>query len=204
MNRAHSVLLLAALLIAPAWAHAQPIKPAGAETTEPSRGPTPRSRAAPERTWAPAADGRPIRLPFDPDQPPPAGYQLVSKPRRGFLIGGGIPFGIFYGISLMEALSLAPNDETDVLALPVIGPFLAINRVQGCDPDDDDTWCETKRDLKYIWLAQDGAYQVIGATLITVGLTVRKHWYYRDDFAFTVTPTRVGRDAYGVGAIGRF
>lgn len=121
------------------------------------------------------------------------------------MIGGAIPFGFFYGISLMEAFLRTPDFETDVLAIPVLGPFMAINRADTCaGVQDHRIACKTKRDLKYVWYTFDGSIQVLGAALMTVGFAVRKRWYFRDDARVAVVPTSFGGTRTGLAVVGRF
>ena len=173
----------------------------------PATAATPPSEPTPEPVYGtvPVAPGGPVRLRYDPDLPPPVGYHLVTRPRRGLVIGGAIPFGIFYGISALEALSRTPDPETDMLAIPVFGPFLAVNAADTCEGvSEDGGGCRTRRDLKYIWYSFDGAGQVGGATLLVLGYAIQKHWYYRDDVKLAVVPSGDARGSTGLAVVGRF
>ena len=92
-----------------------------------------------------------------------------------------------------------------MLALPVFGPFLAINRADTCEGlVDDGGGCRTRRDLKYVWYAFDGAGQVGGATLLVIGFAVQKHWYYRDDVKLSVVPVHGPDSGTGLVVVGQF
>lgn len=151
--------------------------------------------------------GGPLRLPYDPDAAPPVGYHVERFPRRGLVIGGAIPFGIFYGIAFLQAISLTPNEKTDALLVPVFGPFFALRAIERCDPNTDPEevdLCEVGSVLEYTWYGWNATGQVTGATLLTIGLLARKKWYVRDDVSLAILPSVPGADVAGLTVLGRF
>ncbi len=63
-----------------------------------------------------------------PGDPVPPGYQEVSEPRRGLIVGGSLVFGIPYLTSLLVgviAIDLGGANLWPML-LPVVGPFIQL------------------------------------------------------------------------------
>ena len=131
----------------------------------------------------------------------PPGYRKVERTRKGLVLAGSIVLGVFYALSLSDALST--DGETGWLAVPVAGPFL-MSSMLDCDPEFTFS-CDPN--LSRTVLILYGLGQLTGATLLTIGLVATKDMLVRDgsEFGFTrVGPIRIGQNGYGLGATGRF
>jgi hypothetical protein len=205
----------AALETAPATANvAQPVaNTAGREpapldpTAAPSQTPVAQAEAP-----ATAADppklglfdsSRPMTLEYKPLAPIPDGYHLAERPRRGFVIAGGITTGVVYGFSLWVASANNFNYKTGWLLLPVLGPWAAI-ATNSCGASDLD--CQDRKPDVNKGMAILGVGQAVGVGLIAAGLTFRKKLLVRNDLASNVLvmPTSFGPNAPGVSVQGSF
>lgn len=166
--------------------------------------PPPPSAAPPTLGYLPVDPLRPVRVRYDPDQPPPAGYTLVTRPRRPFVVTGAFAFGLAYTISLAEFAARTPDDETDMLAIPLVGPLMTITRSEPCPVSEEDEFgqsdCEVERDLRIIWYGFDTTFQLMGAAFVALGFAVPSRWYFRDDVKVAFVPARFGE---GAGFIAR-
>jgi hypothetical protein len=104
----------------------------------------------------------------------PAGYHVETRPRVGLIVGGAVPFGVLYMLSVSVAAK-AKTSEGRWMAVPVIGPFAAMGAHQ--DP------CATTRGTEGSWACVDfdptlelfdGLGQIVGASLLTAGLLSRR------------------------------
>jgi hypothetical protein len=125
---------------------------------------------------APAQPSGPAMIaPWDPDQPPPAGYYLSSKVNGG-LIGGGVAIlTSFWTVSVIGA-AIAAKDEEEAgidgdgvesddwtpLYFPIVGPFITVNSV---DAGSDGAAV----------LVIDGVLQTLGAFMIGWGIADRNY-----------------------------
>ena len=143
----------------------------------------------------PAAD---LQLPSPPPQGPqltcelcgterPA-YRLESHARRGVAIAGAVVAGIGFGFALAVAAGTTEGAkewngvpfDTGGLVMPLLGPWRAI-------------------------LIVDGLVQLLGVTLITVGLAVPKQeLVVADRVKARVVPVPLGRSGQGLAVTGTF
>ena len=128
-------------------------------------------------------DLRPRRLPYQAGMVVPPGYQLRSRVRLGLVISGAAMFGVPY---IITASTLSGTSVQRVLAVPVLGPFLAI-------PDAGDT--------ARPFLVIDGLLQAAGLTMLIIGLTARQQYlqlYASGDRQLTLQPM-ASRSGGGLG-----
>jgi len=104
----------------------------------------------------------------------PAGYHVETRPRVGLLVGGAVTFGVLYMLSVSVA-ARAKTSEGRWMAAPVIGPFAAMGAHE--DP------CAGKAGTESAWACIDaaptlelfdGIGQIVGASLLTVGIVSRR------------------------------
>jgi len=136
--------------------------------------------------------------PLDDVRPPPDGYTAVQRRRKGLLVGGGVMFGVSYGIAVLTAAAgddaAKYHDGKNELAamwIPVAGPF-----IQALD---------TESTSGKVFLIGFGATELIGAAMLYVGLTSTKRMFVRNDLvgSMKVTPM-AGPGSTGVALSGRF
>lgn len=200
------VLPLAALISAPGLASAQDVYGEDEAPPPPAPPPAPEMRPvyqAPlsqttQSTYVPqsvALSGPDEIDDHDPSRPAPDGYTPVMRTRKGLLIGGGVAFGVSYGISVLTAAigEDVSDGENEVASMwvPVAGPFLQI--------------AQTESATAKVFLFGLGAAQVTGAILLYKGLTSKKRVYVRNDLvgSINVMPM-VGDGATGAMVLGSF
>ena len=195
-----TVLPLVALINAPssAWADDDDYPP------PPAMGPPP-VYVAPlsqqtQSTYVPqsvALSGPEEITDVDEGRPAPAGYTAVLRARKGLIIGGGVTFGVSYGICLLTAAigeDIAGDGGTNEVAslwIPVAGPFLQM--------------ANTDSATARVFLAGLGAAQVAGAIMLYYGLTTKKRVFVRNDLvgSMMVAPM-AGDGTAGLALAGRF
>jgi hypothetical protein len=133
---------------------------------------------------------------FDDSRPVPAGYTMVERTRRHLIVGGGVTFGVSYGIALFGAAigeDSRGSGKNDLAAMwvPVIGPFMQM--------------ADTDSATGKLFLAGLGGAQAAGAILLYYGLTTKNRVLVRNDLvgSMSVGPLAV-RGAQGVSLAGRF
>lgn len=144
-------------------------------------------------------------LPYEEGQPIPAGYHLEEHVRRGLIIGGSIPLGIAWVFSAMGAVADDYNHKSGFLMVPGIGPWLMLaagGASDDCSPTSSD-YCESNSGLRSV-LFLDGLTQTAGAVMLITGLAYPKKQLVRNNVAISFAPTPIGREGYGLGAIGTF
>lgn len=130
-------------------------------------------------------------MPAYPGMDPPPGYRAETQSNRGLLWGGAMTAGIGYATALGYGLSRNFEGGLGALAVPVVGPWLALGKRNfGCDEirtiDDldaaqscrDDTYAEAKT---FAVLGTVGLLQAVGGTLFVVGLFDRRDTWVRED-----------------------
>lgn len=110
-------------------------------------------------------------------------YEEKTEQRIGLIVGGSIMLGLGYGIPLsIVAVAEFPN-ETDWLAVPVVGPWITMARMRfgSCDRtpgliDDpcDDGLEEAGDVLGAVALGFTGVIQAAGLTMLVVGVASPK------------------------------
>lgn len=125
--------------------------------------------------------------------PVPAGYTVEvsdSDAAAKCRTLGWISLGIGYGAAYVSAISLP--GELSWLYVPVIGPWAEV-----ADKDQD---------LRGL-IAIDGLFQTVGAGLLVGGIATAGHRLVRDDAPaarLQITPTRLGRNGYGLAVFSVF
>ena len=215
---------------APPPATAPAYAPPPAPTTQPSAAPMVPGQPVPQNyTLVPVAtqfgyyypEGAPLppsaEIPYDGSSPVPEGYRVEYRSRRGLVIAGSIVGGIAYGVSLSVAISDNFSDKTGLLAIPVLGPWLNLAMSKGqknCSALSNSTYsysysseydsCQSDNDALKVVLVADGLMQFAGATMLTLGLALPTSKLVYRGVSMSVTPSPVGRDGYGLGAVGQF
>lgn len=138
----------------------------------------------------------------EPGAPPPVGYHRETRPRTGLQTAGAVTLTVSYvlaaaagGLSMAFVNLLSPGQlrfgDVGFLFVPVAGPFLEMTKTEG-QP--------TVNGL----LALDGFGQVVGATLLVVGLTWSKPVLVRNDLGHVhIMPMKLGEGG-GLGLVGTF
>lgn len=132
----------------------------------------------------------PKRMSYNEGDPVPPGYRVESRTRTGLVIGGSIVFGVFYGFALAGARP--SNSDTHLLYVPVIGPVLYGNTLDGA-------WAGVAR--FFLWI--DAFAQAGGAAMLIVGL-IPKTELVRNDIATVHVRPLVGPHANGLALTGTF
>lgn len=161
--------------------------------------------------YAPTPPPPPYEMRAVDGRPPPEGYHLESRPRRGLVIAGSITFGTMYVISL----SVASNSRTTGdgwLFVPVLGPFLDLSARRRCD-DRAELDCFDDAGNRVL-LTFDGLVQIAGAAMLFAGFAAPSHVWVRDDApvakreppkpTIAFAPTTFGRSGLGLGMGGEF
>jgi hypothetical protein len=144
-----------------------------------------------------AMSGPEVITDFDFSRPVPLGYTPVERPRKHLLVGGGVTFGVVYGLSAFVAAigeDAARGERTNEVAslwIPVAGPFLQMGKTDSA----------TGR----LFFASVGVTQLAGAAMLYYGLTTRQRVLVRNDLvgSLTVAPL-AGNGASGMALTGRF
>ena len=69
--------------------------------------------------------------------------------------------------------------------------------------DPNYEYCHGKSDVR-AWLFLDGITQTAGTVMFIAGIGYPRKRLVRNDFAVSFAPTPLGRDGYGIGALGTF
>jgi hypothetical protein len=165
-----------------------------ARAQAPAVEPAPGSSPAPGAPPAAAAVSSPRFIEgWHDGDPIPLGYHRAERVRKGEITAGALLFGVPYIF-----LSVEPSTRkeagywgSDVIWIPVLGPFLKLNGTSSAGLD--------------CFLVVDGLVQGIGAALAIHGFTTPRPTLLRNDLAMvTVTATPMGKDGTGVVLLGRF
>jgi hypothetical protein len=143
-------------------------------------------------------------------------YRVESHPRRGLLISGAIIGGIGLGFAIAVAAGTSegaadwngvPFDQGG-LAIPILGPWITLGTLKpncGGRYGDEPYGC-TRVHTQEAWAAIliiDGLVQLLGATLITVGLAVpRQELVITDTVKARVVPVQMGSTGHGLALVG--
>jgi hypothetical protein len=139
-------------------------------------------------------------IPAFKNLPPPPGYVDRYRFNSPLIISGGVTFGTTYLVSIVRGATDGFKNGMGGLAVPLIGPWLAIaNRKIDCnvtvssgagdindsidDSTNDATKCFAKEAATIAVMTGLGIGQLIGATLLAAGLIDRRHYYLRSDLA---------------------
>jgi hypothetical protein len=148
----------------------------------------------------------------------PPGYHVIYRPAQGLLVGGGSALGVGYLAALATSSGKDGGEKDGALAIPVIGPWIALSAKQknpctfevtiGMDASAiAATEAEVKHCVKQALsaasrlaiIAGEGAVQAFGAALIIAGAVGGRRELERDDVKrLRVTPTPVAGRGGGV------
>lgn len=136
----------------------------------------------------PAGSWRPPVLLAYGDMDPPPGYRAESQLNHGLLWGGAVTLGIGYVAALGYGLSRDFEGGLGALAVPVLGPWLALGKrdfgcgeigtIDSARTCQDDTFAEAKT---FAVLGTVGLLQAVGGTLFLVGMFDRRGIWVRED-----------------------
>jgi hypothetical protein len=98
----------------------------------------------------------------------------------------------------MVAVASDYENETGFLLIPALGPWLML--ATGGASDES---CSSSDDLCSI-LVFDGLVQTAGAAMFVAGLAIPRKRLVRSDVSIGFVPTPLGRDGYGLAAVGTF
>jgi hypothetical protein len=138
--------------------------------------------------------------------PVPAGYHLESRLNRAPIITGSAILGGFYIISLGFAIHPESQEDSELLYIPIAGPFIQAAVVGGEERRECIDECDGFRKLAAIALVADGIVQTAGAITLIVGLALPKQVLVRDGIAgvpLTIAPMTLGRGGFGLGLAGK-
>lgn len=155
----------------------------------------------------------PVLLPYK-NLDPPDGYVEKHRFNGALLGGGGLVLGITYLTSIFYGASFGFENGLGSLGVPVLGPWLSIAKrdftcdvdtsLSGLDSTDETQECVASQTKTAAFLVGLGIGQLVGASLVTVGLLDRrKVWLRADlaglavDFDVVATPTNTGIWAHG-------
>ena len=105
--------------------------------------------------------------------PIPPGDHPIQRTRKGAIIGGAVPFGVLYLISVLIAAgqqdaTKGQDKSAAGLYFPVVGPFI--------------TMTQTSSAVGNVFLVLDGLGQGLGAALVIYGLTSPVTVLRQDDY----------------------
>lgn len=128
----------------------------------------------------------PQQLPYEEGAPIPLGYRKVESRRTGLLIAGAVTFGVFYAPAVFGALVSSEGQY----AIPVVGPFLGVER------PSRNSLSGVFTSFANFFLIFDGIGQAAGAAMLIAGIPT-KTTLMRNDVAtfkpeFSVGPGSVG------------
>jgi hypothetical protein len=145
-------------------------------------------------------------------------YRLESHARKGLVISGAVFAGIGFGFAVAVVAGTSerssrwngvPFDQGG-LVIPVLGPWVtlgALRRNCGGLYNDEPAGC-TRVHTQGPWTAiliVDGLVQLLGATLITVGLALpREELVITDTVKAQVVPMPLGSSGHGLALMGTF
>ena len=193
-----------------------PARPNSAQPLPPTRhapGPTPGPASIPGEPalgWSPTptpalgapsfAAWPPAVLPYREGIPTPQGYRLDSRINGGLVYGGLSIFGVPYVAGLVAAAASGFSKGSGWLALPIIGPFLAMGgrdlnecdfitvsssaSSPGLNPAEEQAQCRrvVVREARILGVfALDGLIQATGSVLTIAGLLSPRETLVRSD-----------------------
>ena len=156
-------------------------------------------------TWAPASRAQSAGA--QPAVSPPATTQISYTRPNSSLLGPGIfAFSASYVPSIIVAV-VNDNSYDKRLWVPVLGPWLDLADRPGCGGVGQST-CGSEAAFKVLLIAA-GAFQGLGAAASVVGLVVPARVITTAPattgaLTLRFLPAPVGRDGYGMEALGTF
>ena len=182
---------------------------------------------APGDDQQPPVDTRPYTMDYEPGQPIPPGYRVVSRPHRAMLTSGSVVLGISYTVSMMVAASCTEASSTAEsfyqvpydprwLYVPIIGPLVALATTLKTHDCRNSYYassyfygeCESANKNLGEWrafLVIDAIVQGAAAAYAIYGIKWRWHQLVlTDDVQVQVLPVPMGRTGEGLALVGRF
>jgi hypothetical protein len=149
-----------------------------------------------------------MELPYEDGDPVPEGYRVVKQARRGLVIAGSIVGGIAYGLSITGATSADFDNKSGSLLVPVLGPWIMLALGGAKDEPCSSAYyisssCGDRSGLRGA-LVLDGLMQGAGAAMLIAGIAVPRARLVRKDVTVSMLPMTLGKDGYGLGAVGQF
>jgi hypothetical protein len=158
-------------------------------------------------------------LPAYPKMDPPPGYVLKTYFNGALLGGGGLVLAVTWGSSIGYGASQDFDNGLGALAVPVLGPWMALGKrdfscdvrtttdITGIEDSQNDVEaCIANQTSTAGFLVGLGVGQLVGTALLTVGiLDRRKRWVRMDIAGLQVDWDAVATPAFsGVSARGQF
>lgn len=130
---------------------------------------------------------------WEEGEPVPPGYHVANRARRGLIVGGAVPAGVFYLFSVLAAGIMVDSGSHTGAALyvPGVGPFIQM--------------ASTSTATGNTFLAIDGIVQTGGIIMVAYGIA-GKTVLVRNDLGLTIAPMPMvlGRGGGGLGVLGTF
>ena len=146
-----------------------------------------------------------MELPYEEGDTIPDGYRLRTQPRRGLIVAGSIVTGVPWMISVTSAVGADFDDKSGFLLVPVVGPWLMLlaggASDDHCDPLSD---CRGQQSAERSLIVFDGLMQTAGAAMFIAGIAFPRKRLVRKDVTVSLVPAQLGREGYGLGAVGTF
>jgi hypothetical protein len=145
-------------------------------------------------------------LPYEQGDPIPEGYQLRDRPRRGLVIAGSVVTGVPWVFSVMAAVASDYENWSGFLLVPALGPWLMLATGGASDEpcaSGGDSCSGGRSGLRSV-LVLDGLIQTAGAAMFVAGLAIPRKRLVRTDVSVGFFSTPLGRDGYGLAAVGTF
>ncbi len=129
-------------------------------------------------------------------EPIPPGYRVEEGHLRGLALTGGLIAAGTYGLTALGTSVILATfgggaDETAVLLVPLVGPFIAISTL-----DFDDS-------IGITMMTMNGTTQIAGVLMMIAGLATSHDHLVPDVPQYNVTPL-VGPNHGGIGVNGVF
>jgi hypothetical protein len=127
-----------------------------------------------------------------------------TGPNRALLDGGAVAFGVPYATSIVVAAS-TPGSAENNLYIPVVGPWINLGS-RTCSSTDP---CASEG-LTGTLLVVDGLLQGLGVLAIGASFVIPESKaapptiQIGDSGHMTVAPSKLGKDGYGLSAVGQF
>ena len=146
-----------------------------------------------------------MELPYEEGDTIPDGYRLRSQPRRGLIVAGSIVTGVPWVLSVTSAVGADFDDKSGFLLVPVVGPWLMLLAGGASDsPCEQTIGCVQENSAEREMIVCDGLLQTAGAAMFVAGIAFPRKRLVRNDVTVSLVPAQLGRDGYGLGAVGTF
>jgi len=146
-------------------------------------------------------------LPYSEGEPIPPGYHLEEHVRKGLVIGGAVTTGTLWMFSATAAVGDDFNHKTGYLMVPALGPWLMLAAGGGRDNCSTDymgrSTCSIDAGVRAL-LFLDGVVQTAGAVMFAFGIGYPSKRLVPNNMNLSLAPMNLGKDGYGLGAVGTF